>query len=106
MMALLGTLKLVPNPGTNMPKVFAGIIVFRVIYFLLPLVFAAVLVGWHEYALRKKWIPPIVIDADGPADDPVDRAGTNGHAVGKLADGHAANSKSASSESQQQVSLD
>jgi phosphatidylglycerol lysyltransferase len=69
MMALLGTLQLVPNPEANMPMVVAGIIVFRVIYFLLPLTFSAALVGWHEYALRKKWIPPIVVTPEGAAED-------------------------------------
>ena len=75
MMTLLGTLKLVPDPEANMPKVFAGIIVFRVIYFLLPLLFAAAMVGWHEYALRKKWIPPVAANPDGPADGRHDRKG-------------------------------
>ena len=46
------------RPEVNMPKVLAAIIVFRVIYYLLPLLFAAVMIGWHEYALRKEWIPP------------------------------------------------
>ena len=69
MMALLGTLQLVPNPEANMPMVVAGIIVFRVIYFLMPLAFSAALVGWHEYALRKQWISPIVVSPEGAADN-------------------------------------
>ena len=81
MMTLLGTLKLVPDAEANMPKVFAAIIVFRAIYFLLPLAFAAAMVGWHEYALRKKWIPaghgevPTARAMTGPPPD-----GMNGHA--------------------------
>ncbi len=80
MMALLGTLRLVPDHAANMPKVLAGIIVFRVIYFLLPLLFAAVMLGWHEYALRKKWIPPVVAHPDDRADGAVQPNGMNGHA--------------------------
>ena len=80
MMALLGSLKLVPDPEANMPKVFAGIIVFRVIYFLLPLLFAAVMIGWHEYALRKNWIPPVVAHTDDQADGGPQREGMNGQA--------------------------
>ena len=64
-----------PDPEANMPKVFAGIIVFRVIYFLLPLVFGAVLLGWHEYALRKKWIPP---SSQIPTTLPTSAAGRRG----------------------------
>ena len=82
MMTLLGSLKLVPNPEVSMPKVFAAIIVFRVIYFLLPLLFAAAMVGWHEYALRKKWIPPVVANSDGAVEpEAMNRlAGKNGTA--------------------------
>ncbi len=81
MMALLGSLKLVPDPHTNMLKVFAGILIFRVIYFLLPLLFAAAMIGWHEYALRKNWIPPVVAGPDGTADGESQPEGLNGHAV-------------------------
>ncbi|MGO9111894.1 MAG: hypothetical protein ACLP9L_21925 [Thermoguttaceae bacterium] len=80
MMTLLGALKLVPDHATNMPKVFAAIIVFRVIYFLLPLAFGAGLFGWHEYALRKKWIPPLAADPDGHADGAARPEEANGHA--------------------------
>ena len=59
-MILLRELNLVPDPDANMSKVLAAIVVFRVIYFLLPLLISAVLVGWHEYALRQNWISPIV----------------------------------------------
>ena len=93
MMTLLGTLKLVPDPDVNMPKVFAGIIVFRVIYFLLPLLFAAVMVGWHEYALRKKWIPPIAADPDDEVDEAARSAAANGHAGSSPADTHATNGR-------------
>jgi phosphatidylglycerol lysyltransferase len=79
MMTLLGTLRLVPDPATNMPKVVAGIIVFRVIYFLLPLLLAAAMVGWHEYALRKKWIRPLVTTSSEP-DSGIDSPG----AIGRL----------------------
>jgi phosphatidylglycerol lysyltransferase len=80
MMILLGSLKLVPNPEVNMPKVFAGIIVFRVIYFLLPLAFAASLVGWHEYALRKKWIAPLAAISEGTAGGTDSPTANSGHA--------------------------
>jgi len=62
---LLRELNLVPSPDTNLSKVFAAIVVFRVIYFLLPLLIAAVLLAWHEYALRRNWIPPLIPLADG-----------------------------------------
>ena len=80
MMALLGTLRLVPDHATNMPKVLAGIIVFRVIYYLLPLLFAAAMLGWHEYALRKKWIPPVAASPGGQSDGAAQPSGMNGHA--------------------------
>jgi uncharacterized membrane protein YbhN (UPF0104 family) len=80
MMTLLESLNLVRDPVANMPKVFAAIIVFRVIYFLLPLLFAAVMVGWHEYALRKKWIPAVAADPDGQAEGPARPEGMNGRA--------------------------
>ena len=80
MMALLGTLRLVPDHAVNMPKVLAGIIIFRVIYFLLPLLFAGVMIGWHEYALRKNWIPPLVADPGGHGDEPEHLEAKNGQA--------------------------
>ena len=46
----------------------------------LPLLFAAVMVGWHEYALRKKWIPPLVAVPTATADEAAQLEGTNGHA--------------------------
>jgi uncharacterized membrane protein YbhN (UPF0104 family) len=58
-MILLRELNLVPDPDNNMSKVLAAIVVFRVIYFLMPLLVSTVLVGWHEYALRQNWIKPI-----------------------------------------------
>ena len=103
MMALLGSLKLVPDPEVNMPKVFAGIIIFRVIYFLLPLLFAAAMVGWHEYALRKNWILPVVASPDGQADGTSDGAGVKGHSGSMLADGRPTNGKSGSSEPQRRA---
>jgi hypothetical protein len=66
-MILLSGLKLVPDPQANMPKVFAAIVVFRVIYFLLPLLLSAILVAWHEYALRRNWIRPVVFNAEVPS---------------------------------------
>ena len=80
MMALLGTLRLVPHHEDNMPKVLAGIIVFRVVYYLLPLLFAAVMVGWHEYALRKKWILPAMASPDGRSEGATYQEGMNGNA--------------------------
>jgi uncharacterized membrane protein YbhN (UPF0104 family) len=62
---LLGKLHYVSE--ANMPRVFAAIVVFRVIYFLLPLLVAVSLVAWHEYALRKNWIRPLVPHDDAPA---------------------------------------
>ena len=62
---LLGKLNYVSE--ANMPKVFAAIVVFRVIYFLLPLLAATLLVAWHEYALRKNWIRPFVPYGAAPA---------------------------------------
>lgn len=78
MMSLLGVLRLVYDHTANMPKVFAGIIVFRVIYFLVPLLFAAIMLGWHEYALRKKWIPPLVAAPDDQADGAARAEAMNG----------------------------
>jgi uncharacterized membrane protein YbhN (UPF0104 family) len=57
-MTLLDKLDYVP--AESMPRVLAAIVVFRVIYFLLPLFFSTALVLWHEYALRKNWIPPLM----------------------------------------------
>ncbi len=54
MITLLTVLRLVPD--ANMPKVIAGLVVFRVIYFFVPLAFAAVLLAWHELAIRREWI--------------------------------------------------
>ena len=59
-MILLRELHLVRDPDHNMSKVLAAIVVFRVIYFLLPLLISLVLVGLHEYALRKNWIRPLM----------------------------------------------
>ena len=86
--------------------VVAGILVFRVIYFLLPLMISAVLVGWHEYALWKKWIRPIVVDPDGPADEPVDRGERTVTPAASTRTGTQSTAKCASSESQQHVPLD
>jgi uncharacterized membrane protein YbhN (UPF0104 family) len=61
---LLGGLDKVPDPAANMSKVFAAIVVFRVIYFLLPLFFSTVMVLWHEYALRQNWVPPLIPHAE------------------------------------------
>jgi len=93
MMTLLKSLHLVPNPEVNMPTVLAGIIIFRVIYFLLPLAISAVLVGWHEYALRKNWIPPLVADPDGPTDKAAGNETVNGRTGGALANGNCGVSK-------------
>jgi uncharacterized membrane protein YbhN (UPF0104 family) len=59
-MILLRELNLVSDPDNNMSKVLAAIVVFRVIYFLLPLFFSTALVLWHEYALRQNWIKPLM----------------------------------------------
>ena len=77
-MTLLGTLQLVPNHDANVPKVLAAIIVFRVIYYLLPLLCAAAMLGWHEIALRKKWIPPVVAKPADRADGAAHPGGMNG----------------------------
>jgi uncharacterized membrane protein YbhN (UPF0104 family) len=74
-MTLLAKLDYVPEAG--IPRVLAAIVVFRVIYFLLPLLFSVVLIGWHEYALRKNWIKPLVPFADD--------ASPNGEAHGQSA---------------------
>ena len=71
-MILLRELHLVHDPDNNMSKVLAAIVVFRVIYFLLPLLFSLVLVGGHEFALRRNWIPPLMPSAeDASPDGPV-----------------------------------
>jgi uncharacterized membrane protein YbhN (UPF0104 family) len=91
MMTLLGALELVPNHAVNMPKVFAAIIVFRVIYYLIPLAFGATLFGWHEYALRRKWIPPLVADGDAQCNEaahPEAKNGQAGKSVSALPDPH------------------
>ncbi len=77
-MTLLGVLELVPDHRENMPKVFAAIIVFRVIYYLIPLALGAGLFGWHEYALRKKWIPPLVAGGDGDSENAAHPEAGNG----------------------------
>jgi uncharacterized membrane protein YbhN (UPF0104 family) len=73
---LLGKLNYVSEE--NMPRVFAAIVVFRVIYYLLPLFVATLSVVWHEYALRQNWIRPLVAEDDAPADDEEDIASNNG----------------------------
>ena len=74
-MTLADTLDLVAKP--DMPKVLAGIIAFRAVYYLLPLVFGAALLGWHEFALWRKPIAavgagtdsePLAAKSDSPAD--------------------------------------
>ena len=45
------------------PKVVAALLIFRVIYFLVPLLFASLLFGGHELAIRRGWIRP------SPSDD-------------------------------------
>jgi glycosyltransferase 2 family protein len=86
MITLLSSLKLVPDPAENIPRVFAAIIAFRVIYYMLPLLIAAGLIGWHEYALRRKWIRPLA-EATGVSLDCAGTApGLNGHAGPKSVD--------------------
>jgi uncharacterized membrane protein YbhN (UPF0104 family) len=68
-MILLRELHLVRDPENNMSKVLAAIVVFRVIYFLLPLLISLVLVGLHEYALRKNWIRPLMPSAEDVSPD-------------------------------------
>ncbi len=80
MMTLLQTLELVKHPDANLPKVLAAIIVFRVIYFLLPLLFAAIMIGWHELALRREWIAPIAVPPEAEPGGTVPAEGMNGHA--------------------------
>jgi len=59
---LLTNLQLVPID--EKPKVVAALLIFRVIYFLVPLLFASVLFGGHELALRRKWISPVDVNSD------------------------------------------
>ncbi len=91
LMTLLGSLQLVPQ--AEMPKVFAAIIAFRVIYFLIPLGFGAVLFGWHEYALGKKWIPPVIGYRDGLAGGAGHQPGPNGDASAGEAQRHGPSEK-------------
>jgi phosphatidylglycerol lysyltransferase len=83
MIALLGLLHLVPSAGENMPKVVAGIIVFRLIYFILPLICAAAMIGWHEFALRRNWIRPLPPGdaglSNGDSSARCDRSGQSRH---------------------------
>jgi glycosyltransferase 2 family protein len=79
MITLLTVLKLVPDPSENIPRVVAAIIAFRVIYYMLPLALAVVMVGWHEYALRKNWIRPLAASRKAPENDFEIRQGMNGH---------------------------
>jgi phosphatidylglycerol lysyltransferase len=67
MMSLLTTLQLVPE--AEMSKVIAGLVVFRVIYFLLPLMFSAVMLGWHELAIRRQWIGQLEPTASSESSD-------------------------------------
>ena len=103
MMTLLGSLRLVPEHAANMPKVLAGIIVFRVIYFLIPLLFAAAMLGWHEFALRKKWIPLLVAYPENQASEAAGPEGAIGHAGNVPVSGHATNGKSETAESKRRV---
>jgi phosphatidylglycerol lysyltransferase len=66
-MTLLDKLDYVP--AASMPRVLAAIVVFRVIYFLLPLLISVVLIGWHEYALRRNWIAPVVMPIEDTSAD-------------------------------------
>jgi uncharacterized membrane protein YbhN (UPF0104 family) len=77
-MGLLQSLQLVSD--SEIGRVAAGIIVFRVIYFLLPLLFAALMIGWHEYALWKKWISPLTVQPDEQAEGAAHAEGMNGDA--------------------------
>lgn len=79
MMTLPKVLNLVPDTPKSTGQLAAGIIVFRVIYLLLPLLFAAAMVGWHEYALRKKWIPRLMASPADPAAGEARPEGMNGH---------------------------
>ncbi len=103
MMTLLGTLQLVPDPQVNMPKVLAAILVFRVIYYLLPLLFAAVMIGWHEYALRRQWIPPIAVKGTDQADGAAQPEGMDGLAGSPPANGHSTNGKNGIRESKRRT---
>jgi uncharacterized membrane protein YbhN (UPF0104 family) len=73
---LLSALDLVAP--SDMPKIFAAIVVFRVIYFLMPLLVAALLLAWHEFALRQNWITPLPPHDEDAASAEVHGASTNG----------------------------
>jgi uncharacterized membrane protein YbhN (UPF0104 family) len=90
MITLLRALDLVPDPGDNMARVVAAIIAFRVIYYMFPLVVAAAMVGFHEYALRRHWISPLTAARDTPFEIPGTAEGTNGRAGGISSDSSAA----------------
>ena len=62
----------------DIPKVFAAIVVFRVVYFLLPLLVASLMLAWHEYALRRNWIPPIAAHEDMVVPGDASSAAANG----------------------------
>jgi hypothetical protein len=45
----------------------------------MPLLFAAAMIGWHEYALRKNWIRPLM-KPEGFVEDAARPEGMNGRA--------------------------
>ena len=68
-LTLFDSLQLVADPAANLPKVVAALVIFRVIYYLVPLLFALMLFGGHELALRGKMISEIEPSLDPGATD-------------------------------------
>lgn len=69
MLSLVEALELAPNPEVDMPHAIAGLVVFRVIYFFIPLLVALILLGVHELSLRGKWGSPQSSPPSAPSDD-------------------------------------
>ncbi len=47
-------------PGTDQGALLGALLVYRCIYYLLPLAAAAALLAWHEYRLRRRALAPAV----------------------------------------------
>lgn len=53
---LVGALEPEATADVTIAHVIAGLLIFRVVYFLVPLLVAAVLLGGYELVLRKSWL--------------------------------------------------
>ena len=59
---------LLAMPGGDQAALFGALLVYRCLYYLLPLAVAAILLSWHEYHLRKGALGPALRAVRGLAD--------------------------------------